>query len=48
LKIEEPHSFQKAIDSPNYKEWMDARRNKWTLWREIRFGILLIFVPDVD
>ena len=28
LEIEEPTSFQEAIDSPNYKEWMEAIRDE--------------------
>ena len=28
LEVEEPTSFQEAIDSPNSKEWMDAMRDE--------------------
>ena len=28
LEVEEPTSFQEAIDSPNSKEWMDAVRDE--------------------
>ena len=28
LKIDEPISFQKAIDSLNQKEWIDVMRDK--------------------
>jgi len=28
LEIEEPTSYQEAIDSPNHKEWMDAIRDE--------------------
>ena len=28
LEVEEPTSFQEAIDSPSSKEWMDAMREE--------------------
>jgi len=28
LEVEEPTSYQKAIDSSNHKEWMDTMRDK--------------------
>jgi len=28
LKIEEPTSYQEAIDSPNDKEWIDIMRDE--------------------
>jgi len=28
LEFEEPTSYQDAIDSPSYKEWMDPMRDK--------------------
>jgi len=28
LELEEPTSFQEAIDSPNHKEWMEAMRDE--------------------
>jgi len=28
LEVEEPTSYQEAIDSPNHKEWMDAMRDE--------------------
>ena len=28
LEVEEPTSYQEAIDSPSHKEWMDAKRDE--------------------
>jgi len=28
LKVEEPTSFQEAVDLPNHKEWMDAMKDE--------------------
>jgi len=28
LEVDEPTSFQEAVDSPNHKEWMDAMKDE--------------------
>ena len=48
LEIDEPTSFQEAIDSANHKEWMEAMTDGMDSMERKRFGNLLIFHTDVN
>jgi len=48
LEIEEPTSFQEAIDSPKHKEWMEAMRDEMDSMVTNEIRNLLIFLPGVN
>jgi len=45
LEIEEPTSFQEAIDSPNHKEWMEAMRDEMDSMARNKVWELIDFPP---
>jgi len=48
LEVEQPTSFQEAIDSPNHKEWMEAMKDEMDSIARNKFGNLLTFHPNVS
>jgi len=48
LEIDEPTSFQEAIDSPNSKEWMDAMRDEIDSMMRNQVWELVVLPPQVN
>jgi len=48
LEVEEPTSYQKAIDLPNHKEWLDSIRDEMDLMARNKIWELVDLPPNVS
>ena len=48
LEVEEPTTFQEAVDSPNHKEWMDAIKDEMDSMARNKVWELVDLPPNVS